>query len=101
MSIRNRIDIPMDALIDICQRYDVQELALFGSVLRDDFRDNSDVDVLVTYKPGTRRGLFKFFALQEELEQLLGREVDLIPKEGLKPLIRDEVLSSSEVVYAA
>jgi predicted nucleotidyltransferase len=101
MKVHHQIDIPIDALADICERYDVQELSLFGSVLRDDFRLDSDVDVLVVYRPGTRRGLFKFYALQEELERLLGRTVDLVPKEHLKPMIRDDVLSSSEIIYAA
>jgi uncharacterized protein len=100
MIVGDRITINRDRLAEICERYSVQELALFGSVLRDDFRADSDVDLLVSFKPGTRMSLFRFVELQEELEALFGRKVDLVSKRGLKPVIRDEVLASSHVMYA-
>jgi uncharacterized protein len=99
--VLERIAVSRDALAEVCERYDVQELALFGSVLRDDFREDSDIDVLVMFKPGARMGLFRFIDLQRELEKLLGRSVDLVPKDGLKRLVRKQVLESSEVIYAA
>jgi predicted nucleotidyltransferase len=101
MQARERIDIPMDALADLCRRYHVRELALFGSVLRDDFRDDSDIDILVEYESDAQVGLYEHFDLQRDLEQLLGRRVDLVSKRGLNVVIRDDVLRSSQVLYAA
>jgi len=100
MQIRDRLNIPLNELAALCQRYHVRELALFGSVLRDDFRDDSDVDVLVEFEPEAPIGLLDYIALQEELAVLLQRNVDLVSKRGLKRVIRDRVLASSRVVYA-
>ncbi|MDQ3549820.1 MAG: nucleotidyltransferase domain-containing protein [Chloroflexota bacterium] len=91
----------MEALAELCRRYHVRELALFGSILRDDFRDDSDVDMLVEYEPDARVGLYEHFDLQMELERLVGRKVDLISKRGLNVVIRDDVVLSSQVLYAA
>ncbi len=85
---------------DICRRYEVRELMLFGSALREDFRSDSDLDFLVEFQPEAKVGLFRFDALREELEHLFGRPVDLVPKRGLKPLIREDVLRQAELVYA-
>jgi uncharacterized protein len=84
----------------ICRRFKVKELALFGSAAGPDFGQESDIDFLVEFPPGAQVGLIQFGLLQQELETLLGRKVDLVPKSGLKPLIRDRVLRSSEPVYA-
>ncbi len=101
MQTRARIDIPAKALADLCRRYHVRELSLFGSVLRDDFRDDSDIDILVEYEPDAMVGLFEHFDLERALEDLLGRSVDLVPKNGLHRLLRDSVLESSAVIYAS
>ena len=101
MRASNRIDIPMDVLAELCRRYHVRELAMFGSALRDDFRDDSDIDMLVEYEPDARVGLFEHFDLQRELESLIGRPVDLVPKNGLRPMLRESNLSTTEVIYAA
>ena len=101
VNIRDRIDIPTEALAELCRRYHVQELALFGSILRDDFRNDSDIDILVEYEPGASVGLYEHFDLQVELEELLGRKVDLVSKRGLNIVIRDDVLLMSQVLYAA
>ncbi len=101
MSSRDRIDIPVEALAELCRRYHVRELALFGSVLRDDFDDDSDIDVLVEYEQGARITLFDHFDLQRALVGLIGRSVDLVPKDGLRALLRESILSASEVIYAA
>lgn len=93
--------IPKEALADLCRQYHVRELALFGSALRADFRPDSDLDLLVTFEPGARIGLLALARLTRQLSELLGRKVDLVPKEGLKPLLRDEVLSQVEVLFAA
>ena len=97
---RHGIEIDTEALAELCKRYHVRELSLFGSVLRDDFRDDSDVDVLVEFEPEARIGLFRYFDLQSELEGLFCRKIDLVTKRGLKRVIRDDVLASSEVMYA-
>ena len=100
MIVRQRIEIPEDALAEIGRRYHVREFSLFGSVLRDDFHDESDIDVLVEYEPGARVTLFDHFELEEELQRLLHRKVDLVSKRGLRPLLRDAILSSMQVIYA-
>jgi predicted nucleotidyltransferase len=84
----------------ICRRYNVRELALFGSALGPEFRQDSDIDLMVEFKSGARVGLLEFSKLQQELETLLCRKVDLVSKRGLKPVIRERVLQQAEAVYA-
>jgi predicted nucleotidyltransferase len=95
------LEIPTEPLADFCRRNEVQELALFGSAVTGAFGEKSDVDFLVTFQPGTRVGFLTLARMQRELESLLGRKVDLVPKGGLKPVIRDSVLASARVLYAA
>ncbi|MCE5280073.1 MAG: nucleotidyltransferase family protein [Planctomycetaceae bacterium] len=95
-----QIDIPREALQAFCRRNHIRRLALFGSVLRDDFRADSDVDVLVEFEPGIRVGL-TFFDLQDELSEILGRKVDLNTTGFLSKYFRDEVAQEAEVVYDA
>jgi hypothetical protein len=97
---RARIEIPRERIADFCRRRHIRWLALFGSVLRDDFRPDSDVDVLVEFELGTRLG-FAFFDVQEELSQILGRRVDLRTPRELSKYFRDEVLAEAEDVYVA
>lgn len=85
----------------ICSRYKVAELAVFGSITRGDEGENSDIDLLVTFQPDAAIGLIAFNRFRRELEVGLGRPVDLVPKDGLKPLVRDEVLSQAQVLYLA
>lgn len=98
---RSTIDLPVDAIAEICRRHHVKELALFGSALRRDFRPNSDIDLLVEFQPEAQVGLLSLARTAEELSVILGREVDLVPKNGLKQAIRDEVLADTEVIFAA
>ena len=95
------LEIPAEPLADFCRRNEVRELALFGSAVTGTFGEKSDVDFLVTFQPGTRVGFLTLARMQRELEGLLGRKVDLVPKGGLKPVIRDSVLASARVLYAA
>jgi uncharacterized protein len=95
------IAIPEQQLAELCRRYHVRELALFGSVLRDDFRPDSDIDVLVEFEPGAPIGLLEYIRLQGELATLFARDVDLVEKVGLKRFVRDNVLQSAQVLYAA
>lgn len=100
-----RIDLNQERLADFCRRWKITELALFGSVLRDDFGPESDVDVLVTFAPDAHTTLFDMVDMQDELAELLGRRVDLISKRGIersRNYIRTKaILGSAEVVYAA
>lgn len=95
-----RIDIPKERIAEFCRRNHIRRLALFGSVLRDDFGPASDVDVLVEFEPGTRIGL-RFFGLERELSEILGRKVDLNTPGFLSHRFRDEVLAEAEVQYDA
>lgn len=94
------LDLPLDEIQDICRRYRVRELALFGSALRDDFRPKSDIDQLVEFQPDAHIGFMALGRMERELATVLRRDVDLVPKRGLKPLIRDDVISSSRIIYA-
>lgn len=97
-----RIPIDHEKLIDFCRRWPIAELALFGSVLRDDFDPaRSDVDVVVELRPESEIGLIEFIGMAHELEAIFGRRVDLVSKNGIKPRLRQEILGSSQVVYRA
>lgn len=93
--------IPIEELANVCRRYHVRELALFGSTLSKDHHSESDVDLLVSFQPAARVTFTTLAKMQRELEALLGRKVDLVPKDGLKPVIRDHVLATARVLYAA
>src|SRR5512133_2347799 len=95
-----RIDIPKDEIADFCRRNRIRRLALFGSVLRDDFRPDSDIDILVEFEPDARIGL-RFFTLEQELSDILGRKVDLNTPGFLSDYFREEVLAEAEVQYDA
>ena len=95
---RVRIEIPRERIADFCRRHHVRRLALFGSVLRDDFTPSSDIDVLVEFQPGRTPG-FAFVTVQEELSRLFGRRVDLRTPNELSKYFRDEVLAEVEEVY--
>ena len=95
------LHISLEELACFCRRYQVRELALFGSMLRQSHRPDSDVDLLVSFQPAARVTFLTLARMQRELEVLLGRHVDLVPKEGLKPVIRDHVLATARVLYAA
>ena len=96
-----KIEIPTGKIADFCRRHHIRRLSIFGSVLREDFRPDSDADVLIEFEPEAQVGFIALSQMQRELSELLQRPVDLVPREGLKPIIREAVLSSSEVVYAA
>ena len=100
MSPKVRFD--RQKIADLCRRYGVAELALFGSVLREDFRAESDVDVLVSFKPDAHPSLLELAELREDLKDTFGREVDLVERAGLRnPFRRRAILSTAEVVYAS
>jgi hypothetical protein len=96
-----KFNVDRDALARVCSRYHVTELSLFGSAARGTLRPGSDVDLLVVFEEGALVTLFTLVDLQTELSELLGRRVDLVPKGGLKPALKPEVLAEARVLYAA
>jgi predicted nucleotidyltransferase len=102
MVVATKIDIPQQRLAEVCHRWKVRELSLFGSVLRDDFSSTSDVDVLVSFDESAPWSLWDLLRMREELSSLFGREVDLIEREGLRnPFRRRRILETRKVIYAA
>ncbi len=96
-----KIQIPQDKIIEFCRQRKISELALFGSVLRNDFRNDSDIDILVTFAPDTKYSLFDLACLQDELESIFGRKVDLVEKASLRnPFRRYHILKNLEIIYA-
>ncbi len=97
-----RIDIPMDQLAELCKRWNIVELSLFGSVLRDDFGPDSDVDVLLVFAEGYNPGIDEYIGMQSDFKQLFGRQVDLVNRKYLRnPFLRHDILNSREVIHAA
>jgi predicted nucleotidyltransferase len=94
------IPIPMDAIAEFCRRNHIRKLSLFGSVLRDDFGPESDVDVLVEFEPGKTPG-FEFVDMMDELGELLGRPVDLVTPKFFRESLREKIQSDAEVLYVA
>ena len=98
-----RIAIPSDGIVAFCERWQVTELALFGSVLRDDFRPDSDIDVLVAFREEARHTLFDMVHMEEELKALFRREVDLVSRRGIERsrnhLRRKAILESAESIH--
>jgi predicted nucleotidyltransferase len=103
--ISGRIALPPEVLADFCRRWKVVEIALFGSILRDDFGPGSDVDVLVSFKAGSSWSLFDLVTMEDELSQIIGRQVDLVERQAVERsenyIRRRNILSSLETIYAA
>lgn len=92
------IELPEGRIREFCEKNHIQKLSLFGSVLRDDFTADSDVDVLVELAPDARVGLIRFAGMENELSELLGRRVDLNTVESLSRYFRDNVLAEAETL---
>jgi uncharacterized protein len=102
---KGKIKIPKEKIAEFCKRWNISEFAIFGSALRGDFRRDSDVDILVSFKPQTHVTLFDMVHMQDELKEIFGREVDLVSKRGVENsrnyLRRKSILESAEVIYVA
>ena len=102
---KTRIAIPRKKLAEFCRRWKVSELALFGSALRDDFHPKSDIDLLVSFNPTAKVSLFDLIRMQNELKEILGREVDLVERRAIEKsenyIRRKSILSNTKVIYAA
>jgi predicted nucleotidyltransferase len=105
MSKQIQIAVPQNAVADFCRRWQVTELSLFGSVLREDFRPESDIDVLARFAPAARHSVFDLIRMEQELTALFGRKVDLVDRRVVEQspnyIRRRHILESAEVVYAA
>jgi predicted nucleotidyltransferase len=100
--VSRNIDVPMEKITEFCRKWKVQRFSLFGSVLREDFGPDSDVDVLVSFLPDSTWDLWDMVDMRDELVALFGREVDMVEEEGLRnPFRRSRILSTCQVVYAA
>lgn len=104
MTPRLPLGVSIESVTAFCRKWHVRSFSFFGSILRDDFSDMSDVDILVDLKPDVQFGLFDVVHMREELVALFGRDVDLVFRDALvrsrNPRRRDEILRSAEVVYA-
>jgi len=102
INIKSKIDVPLEKIAAFCRKWKIKEFALFGSVLREDFRPDSDVDVLVTFEPDEDFDFDDRLKMQEEIEGIFGRKVDLVEKRLIRnPFRRYDILTTKEVVYAA
>lgn len=100
-TVTAHLHVNMERLAEFSERNRVSELAVFGSALREDFTPDSDVDILITFLPDAEVSLFDLVDMADELSCIVGRRVDLVPKHGLKPQIRQPVLESAHILYAA
>ena len=99
---RKKFTLPRKKIAEFCKRWGITEFSVFGSVLRDDFSRDSDIDVLISIDPKAHIGLFELIDMELELEKMFKRPVDLVEKEGLRnPYRRREILHTAQVVYAA
>lgn len=103
--IYDRLGITPLQLTDFCQRWQVAELSLFGSVLREDFSPDSDIDMLISYTPGAGKGLLARVRIKDELQMLCGREIDVMTKQSIEQsrneMRRQEILGSAQIIYVA
>jgi predicted nucleotidyltransferase len=97
----NGVQFDTDRIGDFCRRHGIAKLSLFGSILGPEFRPDSDVDLLVEFKPGVRISLFGIAGLEIELDEMLGRKVDLRSAMDLSQYFRDEVVQGAKLLYAA
>lgn len=96
------ISCPEKEIIEFCNSHKIKEFALFGSILTDHFRPDSDIDILVTFEEDCEYSLFDLAQIQQELEAIFGRSIDLVEKESLRnPFRKHEILNNMEVLYAA
>ena len=97
-----QIEVPMDKIKDFCRKWKIKEFALFGSVLREDFRPDSDIDVLVSFEEKVSWSLYDVVEMKDELKVIFGRDVDIVEKGAVRnPFRRRSIMTKREVLYAA
>lgn len=100
MTIRGNLAVPEEEINDFCARWEIRRMSLFGSVLRDDFGPDSDIDILISFRDDAQWSLWDWIEMQDELRAIFGRDVDVVEESGLRnPFRRHEILSTREVVY--
>ena len=100
--LANTIEVPEDAIREFAERWGIRSIALFGSVLRDDFDESSDIDVLISFRPGNDADLFDLIQMKHELQDFFRRRVDLVEREAIvNPFRKEEILKHSRTIYAA
>jgi predicted nucleotidyltransferase len=103
--IPGKLQVSIDKIDDFCRRWQITELALFGSILRDDFKPDSDIDVLVTFTPDVKWSLLDHIRMEQELKSLFGREIDLVSKRAIQQsknwIRRREILTTAQPIYAS
>ena len=102
---KTKVTIPRKKLAEFCRRWNVSELAFFGSILRGDFRPSSDIDLLISFSPKAKISLFDLVRMQNELKEIFGRDVDLVERRAIEKsenyIRRKNILSNTKVIYAA
>ena len=102
-TIQTRLGLSNQELATFCQQWGITKIALFGSILRDDFRADSDIDLLITFAPNTRQGLLTLAKIKHELESRLNRSIDLVPEASIQMsdnwIRKREILSSAQTIY--
>ena len=101
MTIAAGINPSGTELAEICRRYQIKELSLFGSAVRGEMRPDSDIDLLVEFMPDANVSLFGHFDAEEELSRLVGKKVDLVSKTALRGRLRNEILAEARSIYEA
>jgi predicted nucleotidyltransferase len=100
--LKNGIVFNYNDVVSLCEKYRIKELSIFGSSLREDFTENSDIDILVSFRSDSKITLFDMMELENDFSQLVNREVDIVEKESLKnPIRKNSILSTREIIYAA
>jgi predicted nucleotidyltransferase len=99
---KNGIFLNYNDVVSLCKKYYIIEMAIFGSSIRDDFTQDSDIDILVSFERNSEITLFEIMELEKEFSQIINREVDVVEKESLKnPIRKNKILSTREIIYAA
>jgi predicted nucleotidyltransferase len=99
---KNGIIINYEDIANLCKKYNINELSIFGSSIRDDYKKDSDIDILVSFNKASEITLFDIMDLENEFSELIKREVDIVEKESLKnPIRKNRILSTREIIYAA
>lgn len=103
MTEETQIDFPREKIAEFCKKWRILEFSLFGSILREDFQAESDIDVMVEFSPDSRHGLFNLVRMRDELRGILGRDVDIVSRGGIEnsrnPVRRNAILSSAKVMH--
>jgi predicted nucleotidyltransferase len=101
--IHQKLNLPQIEITQICQQWQITKMSLFGSILRDDFNSNSDIDILIQFSPDARQGLFTLAKLKHKLEDITGRSIDIVVQESVENsnnwIRKNEILTTAQIIY--